>query len=94
MCRSNLWFWLWLRKLRAKFGDACQECGADEHLEFAHKIGFRRSGNNRGRNARILEVKKHPRRFRLLCNSCHQKYDYRNPLTKKEAQAQASEAPF
>lgn len=89
-------------ELVKKFGGCCRYCGRKEWmvniktgnnilLEFAHKVGHRISGNNRGRNQRILEVLRHPEWFLLLCHSCHLKYDIDHPLTEEEQRLQAEE---
>lgn len=74
-------------ELITDFGGKCQFCESHFHdqLQFAHKIGFRwMYGASRGRNARIAEVKKYPKRFLLLCNICHRNYDRLHPLTPEE----------
>lgn len=81
-------------KLVSDFGGKCEHCGIPaievsdsvlaEKLEFAHRIGERISGNNRGRNSRLREVRNNPSRFLLLCRKCHKKYDAENPLSDYE----------
>jgi len=68
-------------------GSKCQLCESPwkDDLVFAHKIGFRwMYGISRGRNARVLEVRKYPERFLLLCHCCHRNYDRLHPLTPEE----------
>jgi hypothetical protein len=94
---QNLWIWKWKWKLVEQFGSKCEECEEDDpqKLEFAHKAGFRvRIGGNRGKNQRIMAVKRNPEQFRLLCRPCHTKYDNENPLTDDEKRKDKDKIPF
>ncbi len=92
------------RDLVKQFGGHCRYCETPDvsisdkpwakKLEFCHKVGERISGMNRGRNARIAEVAREPKRFWLGCKSCHQRYDTDHPLTEAEKKAIAEEVPF
>jgi len=93
---QNVWISKQRMQLIAEFGGKCEECGATEKLEFAHKIGFRfKFGNSRGKNHRILEVKKFKRdRFHLFCRKCHMAYDKNNPTTPEEQKVIDDYVPF
>lgn len=78
----------------AREGSINPETGKERHLEFAHKVNWRISGMNRGRNQRILEIQRHKDRFLLLCTSCHRRYDYDHPLTDEELKSMEEEVPF
>jgi hypothetical protein len=66
----------WIKDLRAKlieqFGGKCQNphCNSISGLEFHHSAPCG-AGRGRGRNQRILEVRRHPELFVLLCWDCH-----------------------
>ena len=71
----NDWYVSERLRLVKMFGGCCRYCGKPDigisdvvwakKLEFCHKVNERVSGNNRGRNSRIIEVKKNPKRFWL-----------------------------
>jgi hypothetical protein len=106
---SNAWWKKKQGELVEEFGSICQHCSVKHGslvwntekknhyeiiLEFAHKIGERITGMNRGRNARIQEVMKGKHRFLLLCHKCHNNYDRDNPLTEDEIRQINKEVPF
>ena len=81
----------WLRRLRARLvaerGGVCQDCGADHSteivhgqareapLEFAHIKPTGLSGEGRGKQQRVLDVRRNPESYRLLCGTCHNVLD-------------------
>ncbi len=101
---KNDWYWKRRRELVVRFGGKCRYCSTPDvsvsdsvlakKLEFCHKVNERISGMGRGRNARIAEVARDPKRFWLGCRSCHTKYDIDHPLTDAEIKAIDEEVPF
>jgi hypothetical protein len=102
MKRQNKYVYHLRAKLVEMFGGKCEDCSATQKdldelekpkkLHFAHKVGFRFGyGMSRGKNHRVLAVKKNPERFRLLCPACHLEYDRSNPITGEEKILQQKE---
>ena len=60
------------REARRRLGGKCFVCGTNRRLEF-HHIKYTRSSKQ---NWNEVEVLKHPERFRLLCNKCHNVVTY------------------
>lgn len=76
----------WLGKawysLIINFGGMCEECGSKLGLEFAHRLPTGLSGKGRGKDRRYYDILKHPLNYRLLCSSCHARYDGREKKEK------------
>lgn len=81
-------------ELRALHGGCCEECGSTRHLEFAHKEATTVTGMSRGINARYLDIKKHPERYRLLCQHCHRRYDGETWRSRTKRKFDSDEVPF
>jgi hypothetical protein len=64
-----------MTELRAAFGDRCDLCGARDALEFAHIEPNGCVGKGRGGLVRAYSIKNNPAHYRLLCHTCHQRYD-------------------
>lgn len=69
----------WRNRLHAalitEMGGRCEECGSLAPLEFAHKEPTGLSGPGRGRDKRLLDVRRNMSKYRLLCKGCHVDYD-------------------
>lgn len=63
--------------LRSQFADECAICGTEDNLEFAHitPTPVARIPRGRGGNNRAYDIKRNPSAYRLLCRSCHLRYD-------------------
>jgi hypothetical protein len=62
--------------LLALFEGMCRECGAKERLEFAHTKPTPLAGtNSRGKQRRLLDIKRHPECYALMCHDCHEVFD-------------------
>lgn len=73
----------YMRDLRAARGNRCEECGVllqvegnQVNLQFAHITPTGLRGHGRGRNRRILDIRKNPGSYRLLCLDCHERIDH------------------
>jgi ribosomal protein S27AE len=71
-------------KLRARMverlGGKCRTCGGTTFLQFHHLRYYNDSVKDGQALARVLEVRKHPRRFLLLCKRCHMLVHQRGEL--------------
>ena len=78
---GNDWYRKNRNKLIEEFGGECQNCGEENRskLEFAHIKPTKVSGYGRGSNRRILDVMKNKDKYRLMCNLCHDAFDYDHP---------------
>lgn len=67
------------RRLRGRLvserGGACEDCGSQDELEFAHVKPTSVNGKGRGSFLRYADVRRHPDCYRLLCNVCHNALD-------------------
>lgn len=99
--RANEWCRLQLIKLRASRGNCCEHCGkklkmshGKPNLEFAHICATLLSGMSRGRNRRVMDIKKHPECYKLLCKTCHKYFDTfgKLPITKESQEFQQAKA--
>lgn len=80
--------------LRAGRGNRCEVCEttaeeiAERHeppLEFAHTAETEVVGMGRGRKERIVDIRKHPEHYALLCKPCHREFDeVLGPVPKEE----------
>lgn len=74
----------WYRQKRQElielFGGKCEECPETDpkKLQFAHKKRDEKTGRGRGSYNRLMGVFNNRRRYRLLCEICHEKYDREN----------------
>lgn len=64
-------------KLEAFYGGCCQwvHCNKTERLEFAHLKPTKCQGKGRGQNERLIDVRKHPTHYTLLCRGHHRGFD-------------------
>ena len=65
------------KRLIKKFGGKCQICGTRSGLNFHHIRPTELYGVGRGSWERLTDVKRNPKSYRLLCNSCHKKFHKR-----------------
>lgn len=69
----------WIRSLFARLrrgrGGRCRACSATEGLEWAHRRPTGLAGMGRGSYERFMDIRDHPRRYVLLCRSCHLAFD-------------------
>jgi hypothetical protein len=69
----------WVRRLRARLRrqrrGRCRACGERRDLQFAHRRPTGLNGMGRGSIDRVLDVRRHPRSYVLLCARCHHAYD-------------------
>lgn len=72
----------WNRLIEER-GGKCQTCGDIVGLEFAHVKPTKCVGKGRGKSRRMLDVLKYPKRYLLLCMSCHDSLDGR-PRRKRQ----------
>lgn len=61
--------------LRRERGDACRACGHRRDLQWAHRCPTELNGLGRGSYERLRDIYAYPRRYILLCVSCHRAYD-------------------
>ena len=87
--------------LRLQFRAECGECGSTDKLEFAHRHGMETlRGSGRGLSAVILDIRKNPLNYRLLCKDCHREYDSsiecaaEEPASGEELEAALTELGF
>ncbi len=66
------------QRLLCEFGGKCEVCGTDAKLEFAHRSPTPIVGQGRGSSRRYLDVQRNRTHYRLLCKSCHTRYDTHN----------------
>lgn len=78
----NEWARRQMQKLREQFGNKCDICekkyNRNRHkpnLQFAHIRATGLKGRGRGRKERILDIRKNPDAYRLLCRTCHTEHD-------------------
>ncbi len=71
MVTGNAWYFQKRQEVIARRGGKCRRCGGTNRLEFHHRNGTGLRGRGRGRNARILDLIRHPRAYELLCFECH-----------------------
>jgi len=57
--------------LRTARGDACEQCGGDADLEWAHIAPTALSGKGRGLPQRVHDITKNPEAYKLLCHVHH-----------------------
>jgi hypothetical protein len=64
-------------QLRAERGNKCEEDDCEETfpLEWAHVKPTRMHGRGRGKKNRLVDVKKNPDCYKLLCRPCHRRRD-------------------
>lgn len=60
-----------MAELRAERGSACEACGAETELQFAHARHTGLRGMGRGRRERAHDIRTRPEEYRLLCARCH-----------------------
>lgn len=65
--------------LRSRRGNVCEVCGSvdnptDPH-QWAHIAQTSLSGEGRGYQARIRDVRDNPEKYALMCRSCHREFD-------------------
>lgn len=77
MTRFNRWVNKEMERLRQLYGGCCQMCGGLYDLEFAHLKPTGLRGKSRGKNYRVLDIRKHPDHYQLLCMDCHDALDGR-----------------
>ena len=61
--------------LRQQHGNRCAICGEPHALEFAHVTPTGLNGRGRGGLVRAYDIQRNPDAYRLLCRSCHLRYD-------------------
>jgi hypothetical protein len=92
-----------LARIKALFGDRCQQCGLSEtedvRLEFAHVASTAVKGRGRGSYQRLRDVEKNPESYRLLCRPCHMDLDFDGhdqwaPRKPEPAQLELEAVPF
>ncbi len=66
----------WQREIESR-GGCCQECGALWPLEFAHVRPTKCVGKGRGKYRRLRDIRRYPKRYKLLCMGCHDVLDGR-----------------
>jgi hypothetical protein len=69
--------------MRKYYGSACQDCGSKKKLEFAHLKYTGLNGHGRGSYKRIRNIMDYPDAYRLLCHSCHLKFDRKQRESSK-----------
>lgn len=78
MSRQNLWATRELQRLKLLRGNRCETCGDPSFdLEFAHLAPTGLKGEGRGKQARMLDIRKQPEKYKLLCMACHDQLDGR-----------------
>jgi hypothetical protein len=62
-----------MSKLRETRGNACEQCGTDSALEWAHvaPTPLQRTPRGRGLPQRVHDITKNPEAYRLLCHIHH-----------------------
>ena len=70
---------VWCRRkrivMKRYYGGKCQDCGTKKKLEFAHAKDTGLNGHGRGSYKRIRNILDNSECYRLLCHSCHSKFD-------------------
>ncbi len=82
MTPANAWAKSQILRLRAARGNACEDCGRSlriargkPNLQFAHLQPTGLSGEGRGRKERVIDIRRHPESYKLLCVDCHLSFD-------------------
>jgi hypothetical protein len=65
----------WFSKLRRNRRGRCRACSVRENLQWAHRRPTGLSGEGRGSKERVLDIKRNPRAYVLLCLECHRFFD-------------------
>jgi hypothetical protein len=78
MSPKQAWVVRGLEREREKRGYACQNVAHavdDYTLEFAHLYETGCKGRSRGRINRLLDIRRNPGAYVLLCQTCHREFD-------------------
>lgn len=62
-------------RLRRRRRNRCLVCGVRRQLQWAHRRSTGLDGPGRGSIRRLQDIRRFPRRYALLCVSCHRLYD-------------------
>jgi hypothetical protein len=62
-------------RARRNRGNRCRSCASGGDLQFAHRKPTGLDGRGRGSLHRILDIRRYPRRYVLLCRRCHLAFD-------------------
>src|SRR5574342_645320 len=73
--KSTLWVQEQRQILLERFGACCTNCGGNYQLEFAHLEPTDITGLGRGSYQRVIDVKRNPDAYTLLCQPCHKEKD-------------------
>jgi hypothetical protein len=73
-------------RLFAQFGGKCvvRACTVFVDLQFAHIEPTGLHGRGRGRRSRLLDVRRHPESYALMCKLHHDLFDGRQPAEVKQ----------
>jgi hypothetical protein len=63
------------KELVKSHGGECVRCSSTGNLQFAHREKSGVSGRSRGQKKRLLDVRRNPDSYLLLCSYCHGEFD-------------------